>query len=114
MDPHDMGLRYVAEVLRESGAEVIFIRYRLVEEVIPVALQEGVDVIGLSFYSTGAIEDTAIVLKALKEQHMEDIPLVLGGIFSDEDASLLREMGVKEVIGPGRPIAEVINCITSL
>ncbi len=113
MDGHDRGIRYVAQMLREAGMEVIFIRYRLIEEVAQAALQEGVNVIGLSFYAYGAVEDTSIVMKVLKDQHMEDVSVILGGIFSDEeDLSKLQEMGVRGIFGPGDSTGEVIDCIT--
>ncbi len=113
MDTHDRGVRYVAQVLRDAGMEVIFVRYRIPEEVVQVAMQEGVDVIGLSFYSAGAVYDTSVVMKMLKEQHLDDIQVVVGGVLPEEDVAEVKQMGVEEVFGPGRPIGEVVECITS-
>ncbi len=113
MDHHDRGIRYIARVLREAGTEVIFIRYRLPEEVVQVAMQEGVDVIGLSFYGYGAIYDTSVVMSKLKEQQMEDIPVIAGGIFPEDDAAELRAMGVQAIFGPGTPTGEVIDWLNS-
>ncbi len=113
LDMHDRGIRYVAQMLREAGMEVIFIRYRVPEEVAQVAMQEGADVIGLSFYSEGAIYDTSVVMKILQEKHMEDVSVVIGGVFPKEDIAELLKMGVKGVFGPGSLIQEVVNCMTS-
>ena len=113
MDTHDRGVRYVAQVLRDAGMEVIFVRYRIPEEVVQVAMQEGADVIGLSFYSAGAVYDTSVVMKMLKEQHLDDIQVVVGGVLPEEDVAEVKQMGVKEVFGPGRPIAEVVGSIAS-
>lgn len=113
MDHHDRGARYIARVLREAGMEVIFIRYRLPEEVVQVAMQEGVDVIGLSFYGYGAIYDTSVVMRILREQQMEDIPVIAGGIFPEDDAAELRALGVQAIFGPGAPTDEVIGWLRS-
>ncbi len=113
MDAHDMALRYVAQVLRDAGMEVIFIRYQVVDEVAQVALQEAVDVIGLSFYSPGLVPDTSILMKLLKEQDLDDVPVMVGGIIPAEDIPELQEMGVKGIFGPGSPIAEVVDFIIS-
>ncbi len=114
MDTHDRGIRYVAQVLRNLGVEVVFIRYRVPEEVVQVALQEAVDAIGLSLYSGAALHVVSTVMKLLKEQHMEDVQVVVGGVFAPEYAAKMLEMGVRGVFGPGRPIAEVVDCITSV
>ena len=113
MDTHDRGIRYVAQVLRNLGVEVVFIRYRVPEEVVQVALQEAVDAIGLSLYSGAALHVASTVMKLLKEQHMEDVQVVVGGVFAPEYAAKMLEMGVRGVFGPGRPISEVVDCITS-
>lgn len=112
MDAHDRAIRFVAEILRDAGMEVIFIRYRIPQEVAPIAIQEGVDVVALSFYSPGALHETSIVMQALKDQGMNDVMVIVGGIIPPEDATELRQKGVA-VFGPGRPIGELVECITS-
>ncbi len=92
MDAHDRGLRYVAKVFRDQGMEVIFIRYRIVEEVVIIAQQEDADVIGLSFYSSGLMYDTSRIMDLLKEKQMTDVLVILGGtIHEDASAGLKRQ-----------------------
>ena len=111
-DAHDRGIRYVAEVLQDAGMEVIFIRYRTCDQVARVALQEDVDVVGMSFYSSGYTYDIPVVLKLLKEKGKE-VKLVIGGIIPSDEVPQLKEMGVSAVFGPDTPTEEVIKCITS-
>jgi methylmalonyl-CoA mutase C-terminal domain/subunit len=111
-DAHDRGIRYVAEVLQDAGMEVIFIRYRICDQVARVALQEDVDVVGMSFYSSGHSYDIPVVLKLLKEKGKE-VKLVIGGIIPSDEVPALKEMGVSGVFGPDTPTDEVIKCITA-
>jgi methylmalonyl-CoA mutase C-terminal domain/subunit len=111
-DAHDRGIRYMAEVLQDAGMEVIFIRYRICDQVTRVALEEDVDVIGMSFYSSGYSYDVPEVLKQMKEKGKE-AKMVLGGIIPSDEVPQLMEMGVSGVFGPGTPTEEVIKCITA-
>jgi len=85
MDAHERGMRYIAQVLREAGMEVIFIRYRIIDEVVPVALQEDVDAIGLSSYGPGLLYEMSKVQEMLRERKVEDILLLAGGHSSEPD-----------------------------
>jgi methylmalonyl-CoA mutase C-terminal domain/subunit len=111
IDAHDRALRYVAQVLRDEGMEVIFIRYGVVDEVVKIAKEEDVDVIGLSFYSGGLLHDTEKTLELLRKEDMEDVTVVIGGIFPHAYLPKLYEMGVKGAFGPGDPMDEVVSCI---
>jgi len=111
-DAHDRGIRYMAEVLQDAGMEVIFIRYRICDQVARVALEEDVDVIGLSFYSSGYSYDVPVVLKQLKEKGKE-VKVVIGGIIPSDEVPELMKMGVSGVFGPDTPTAEVLKCITA-
>ena len=111
-DAHDRGLRYIATVLRDSGMEVIFIRYRICDEVTKVALQEDVDVVGMSFYSSGYLHDVPQVLRALKKNN-KAVKFIVGGTIPTEDWPMLKEAGVSGIFVAGMPIQEVIKCITS-
>ncbi len=108
MDAHDRGLRYVARVFRDQGMEVIFIRYRIVEEVVIIAQQEDADVIGLSFYSSGLMYDTSRIMDLLKEKQMTDVLVILGGTIPEDAAAYLKRKGVKGVFTPGTPIENVV------
>lgn len=111
MDAHERGIRYIAQALREAGMEVIFIRYRIIDEVVPVALQEDVDVIGLSSYSPGLIYEMSRVKEMLQEQKVEDILLLAGGTIPGTMASRLMKMGVEGVFGAGSPVEDITECI---
>jgi methylmalonyl-CoA mutase C-terminal domain/subunit len=111
-DAHDRGLRYIADVLQNAGMEVIFIRYRICDEVAKVALQEDVNVVGMSFYGSGYIHDVSKVTATLKENNKE-VGMIVGGIIPREEWSKLKEMGVIGIFGPGIPTQNVITCITS-
>ena len=111
MDAHDRGLRYVAKVFRDQGMEVIFIRYRIVEEVVIIAQQEDADVIGLSFYSSGLMYDTSRIMDLLKEKQMTDVLVILGGTIPEDAAAYLKRKGVKGVFTPGTPIKNVVTFV---
>ena len=111
MDAHDRGLRYVARVFRDQGMEVIFIRYRIVEEVVIIAQQEDADVIGLSFYSSGLMYDTSRIMDLLKEKQMTDVLVLLGGTIPEDAAAYLKRKGVKGVFTPGTPIENVVTFV---
>ena len=111
-DAHDRGVRYMADVLRDAGMEVILIRYRICDEVAKVALQEDVDVVGLSFYSSGYLHDVPTVLRLLKENDKAVVFLV-GGTIPKENWAMLSEMGVSGIFVAGIPTEEVVKCITS-
>ena len=110
-DAHDRGIRYMAEVLQDAGMEVIFIRYRICDQIARVALEEEVDVIGLSFYSSGYSYDVPVVLEQLKEKG-KTVKVVIGGIIPSDEVPGLMEMGVSGVFGPDSPTEDVVKCIT--
>jgi methylmalonyl-CoA mutase C-terminal domain/subunit len=111
MDAHDRGLRYVAKVFRDQGMEVIFIRYRIVEEVVITAQQEDADVIGLSFYSSGLMYDTSKTMDLLTEKQMTDVLVILGGTIPEGAAAELKRKGVQGVFTPGTPIENVVTFV---
>ena len=110
-DAHDWGIRYIAEILRDAGMEVIFIRYGICEEVARIALQEDVDVLGMGFYSSGYEHDIPLVLKALKEKGKK-LKFMVGGIISRDEVPSLKKIGVDAIFGPGTPTEEVIKFMT--
>ncbi len=113
LDGHDRGAKVIAYGLRDAGFEVIFLGIRHTpEQIVNTAIQEDVDVIGLSILSGAHLPLTQRVVNLLKEQGGEEIILLVGGIIPQEDKVKLKEMGVLEVFTSGadiKQVAEVIN-----
>lgn len=102
LDGHDRGAKVVARTLRDAGMEVIYTGLRQTPEMIAEsALQEDVDVIGLSILSGAHLTLVPKVLELLKANGQENVKIFLGGIIPDEDIPRLREMGVWGIYGPG-------------
>lgn len=115
LDGHDRGAKVVARALRDAGLEVIYTGLRQTPEMIAeTALQEDVDLVGLSILSGAHMTLFPRILKLLQEKGLGDIPVLAGGIIPDEDLPALKEMGIAGVFGPGtstQEIAEFINQI---
>jgi len=113
LDGHDRGSKVVAYGLRDAGFEVVYMGLRQTPDgIVNAAIQEDVDVVGLSILSGAHVHLTRKVKEKLKEKGREDIVLLVGGVIPEEDRSLLREMGVAEVFTSGTgidQIAQVIN-----
>jgi methylmalonyl-CoA mutase C-terminal domain/subunit len=114
LDGHDRGAKVVARALRDAGFEVIYTGLRQTpEQVAEAALQEDVDVVGLSILSGAHMRLTEEIMKLLKERDMADILVILGGIIPEEDYEPLKKLGVKAIFGPGTPTSEIIDFIKS-
>ena len=109
LDAHDRGVRYVARKLTEAGMEVVFTRYVLAEEVVNSALQEDVDVIGVSFSTGGQVVTMSDIRGLLREREADNILLVVGGIIPEDDIPRLKEVGVEGIFGPGTAAQEMID-----
>jgi methylmalonyl-CoA mutase C-terminal domain/subunit len=108
LDGHDRGVKVVARMLRDAGFEVIYGGLRQTPEMVAAtALEEDVDVIGLSMHSGGHLTLAPAVLEALAARGA-DVPVVVGGIIPDRDVETLRRLGVVEVLGPGASEQEVL------
>ena len=106
LDGHDRGARVVAYGLRDAGFEVIYTGLRQSpEQIATAAVQEDVDVIGLSILSGAHLALTQKVLETLQAQGAEDIPILVGGLIPEGDKPALQEMGVAEVFTAGTPIS---------
>jgi methylmalonyl-CoA mutase C-terminal domain/subunit len=112
-DCHDRGVRYLCGVLRDTGFEVIFTNFLLPDEIAVVAIQEDVDVVGVSSSSGGHLPVFERLLSQLAERGARDILLIAGGIIPPADARRLREWGVGAVFGPGSSAQEVVDFIRS-
>ena len=112
LDGHDRGAKVVARALRDAGFEVIYTGLRQTpEQVAEAALQEDVDVVGLSILSGAHMRLTEEIMRLLKEKEMADILVVLGGIIPEEDYEPLKKLGVKAIFGPGTPTGEIVEFI---
>jgi methylmalonyl-CoA mutase C-terminal domain/subunit len=98
LDGHDRGAKVVARVLRDAGMEVVYTGlHRTPEQVVSAAVQEDVDVIGISLLSGAHMTLVPRLLELLKEQKAEDIAVVVGGVIPDEDVPELRKLGASDV-----------------
>lgn len=101
MDAHDRGVRYLATMLREGGMEVIFINFFEPKEVINAAIQEDVDVIGISSSSGGHLPVAREIAKGLKAAGKQDVLVIFGGVIRERDHEPMKALGVKAIFGPG-------------
>ena len=113
LDCHQRGLIAVAAALRDAGMEVVYTRFLMPEEVVKAAVEEDVDVIGLSFLAWGQMHLTAEVMRQLKERNIDNMLVLVGGIIRDEQIPKLLEMGVARVFGPGSSTTEIVDYIES-
>ena len=108
LDGHDRGAKVLARGLRDEGFEVVYTGLRQTPEmVVSAALQEDVDVVGLSILSGAHLTLLPKITRLLREQGMGDVLVTAGGIIPDEDIPVLKAAGVSAVFGPGTPIGEV-------
>lgn len=114
LDGHDRGAKVVARALRDAGMEVIYTGLRQTPEMVAEsALQEDVDVVGLSILSGAHMALVPRVLELLKQNGQENVRVFIGGIVPDEDAPQLRQLGVSGIYGPGTMTNEIIADIRS-
>lgn len=114
LDGHDRGAKVVARALREAGMEVIYTGlHQTPEQVVQAAVQEDVDVIGLSILSGAHLSLVADICALMRAQGIADVPVVLGGIIPDDDIPELQALGVAAVFTPGAPTREIVRFITS-
>ena len=108
LDGHDRGAKVLARGLRDEGFEVVYTGLRQTPEMVATAaLQEDVDVVGLSILSGAHMTLVPRVCRLLHEAKMDDVIVVVGGIIPDDDVPALKEAGVAATFGPGTTIAEV-------
>ncbi len=112
LDGHDRGAKVIARALRDAGMEVIYTGLRQTpEQIVETAIQEDVQVIGLSVLSGAHNYIFPKVLELLKEKNALDILLIGGGVIPDEDIPGLKEAGLKEVFTSGTPTSAIVNFI---
>lgn len=112
LDGHDRGAKVIARALRDAGFEVIYTGLRQTPEMIAeAALQEDVDVIGLSILSGAHMALVPRIREVLNAHELHDVPLIIGGIIPDDDKPALVEMGVRGIFGPGTSTEEIVTHI---
>ncbi len=114
LDGHDRGAKVIARALRDAGMEVIYTGLRQTPEmIVNAALQEDVQVIGLSILSGAHNAIVPRVMDLLHQNKMDDVLLIVGGIIPDQDIDSLKKAGVAAIFQPGTPMDEIIQFIRS-
>ena len=112
LDGHDRGAKVIARALRDAGMEVIYTGLRQTPEMVAeAALQEDVDVVGLSILSGAHMTLVPRVVDLLKQKGLDDVLVFVGGIIPDEDVASLKALGVRAIFGPGANTTEVARFI---
>jgi methylmalonyl-CoA mutase C-terminal domain/subunit len=115
LDGHDRGAKIVALALRDAGMEVVYTGlHQSVEQIVRVAVQEAVDVIGLSVMSGAHIPISKRLFELMKEENIEDIPVVIGGVIPKQDIPKLKELGIGGVFPGGTPFDEIVAGIQEI
>ncbi|MCK5540218.1 MAG: cobalamin B12-binding domain-containing protein [Deltaproteobacteria bacterium] len=112
LDGHDRGAKIIARGLRDAGFEVVYTGlHQTPEEIVATAIQEDVDVIGVSSLAGAHMYLFPRIIELLLEKGADDIPVFGGGIIPEDDIPVLQRAGVKAIFTPGSPVAETINWI---
>jgi methylmalonyl-CoA mutase, C-terminal domain len=113
LDGHDRGARVIARAFRDAGFEVVYTGcHQTPEQIVSTAIQEDVDMIGLSILSGAHTYSFPRILELLKENRAEDITVIGGGIFPLEDIPKLKALGIKEVFEPGAKLLEITSWVS--
>jgi methylmalonyl-CoA mutase C-terminal domain/subunit len=115
LDGHDRGVKIVARALRDAGMDVVYTGlHRTPEEVVNAAVQEDVDVLGVSLLSGVQLTVFPKIFKLLNEQGVDDMIVVAGGVMPDEDVAELKRMGVAEVLLQDTPPRAIVDTLSRL
>lgn len=115
LDGHEVGARVVAKVLADAGMEVIYAGLRQTPEmIVRAAIEEGVDLIGISILSGSHMTFFPEIIRLLNHYKANDIHFIAGGIIPAEDIPVLKEMGVKEIFPPETPTSEIVDFVKNL
>ena len=115
LDGHDRGAKIVALALRDAGMEVVYTGlHQSVEQIVRVAVQEAVDVIGLSVMSGAHIPISKRLFELMKDEGIEDIPVSVGGVIPKQDIPKLKELGIGGVFPGGTPFDEIVAGIQKI
>ena len=115
LDGHESGAKLIARGLTDAGMEVIYTGTRQTPQmIVNSAIQEDVDIVGLSILSGAHMELSRRLMEFFRQNKVEKIPVILGGIIPESDFAPLKEMGIREIFGPGTKINQVVAYIQSL
>ena len=115
LDGHDRGAKVVAQALKEAGMEVVYSGlHRTVDQIVNIAVQEDVDVIGLSIMTGAHIPITQRLFEKIKERGISDKMVFVGGVIPSRDVPKLKELGATGVFPGGTPLAETIQFLQSV
>ncbi len=115
LDGHDVGARVVARALADEGMEIIYTGLRQIHEmIVKTAIEEGVDLIGISILSGSHMTLLPEIIQLLKQNHAGEIDLIAGGIIPAEDRPKLKKRGIKEVFFPETPMTQIVTYVKSL
>jgi methylmalonyl-CoA mutase C-terminal domain/subunit len=114
LDGHDRGAKVIARALREAGMEVIYTGLRQSPEmIVEAALQEDVDVVGISILSGAHMELFPLIVDGLKEKGLNHVLIVAGGIIPEEDVPVLKKMGIEAIFRPGAMTQDIVGYINT-
>ena len=114
LDGHDRGAKVIARALRDSGMEVIYTGIRQTPQmIVQAAAQEDVDVVGISILSGAHLEILPEIVRLLREEEMDGVLVVVGGIIPEGDRQTLLDLGVSGVFGPGTSTVAIVEFIVS-
>jgi len=112
LDGHDRGAKVVARAFRDAGMEVIYTGIRQTPEMIAeAALQEDVDVVGLSILSGAHTELFPLIMEELKKRDLSDVMVIAGGIIPEDDHPAMEKIGIKATFGPGTTTADIVDYV---
>jgi methylmalonyl-CoA mutase C-terminal domain/subunit len=112
LDGHDRGAKVIARALREAGMEVIYTGLRQSPEmIVEAALQEDVDVVGLSILSGAHMELFPLIVEGLKQKGLNHVLIVAGGIIPEEDVPVLKKLGIEAIFRPGAMTQDIADFI---
>ena len=115
LDGHEVGARVVAKALADAGMEVIYTGLRQTPEmIVRAAIEEGVDLIGISILSGSHMTFFPEIIRLLNHYKANDIHFIAGGIIPAEDTSVLKQMGLKEIFPPETPTSEIVGFVKNL
>lgn len=115
LDGHDVGARVVARAMADAGMEVVYVGLRQTpEQIVRTAIEEGVDLIGISILSGSHMTFFPETIRLLKHYQADHIPFIAGGIIPVEDIPVLKKMGVREIFLPETPTSVIVAYVKNL